>query len=156
MTVATISTSYQPQLTNEQINVTTTSQSQTTHNIEQHQLEHSFVPLTQPSLTAPSNHDINRVTILQTTNTSQVCTPNGVNIVAILPGTSTVSTTTTQTQFSNSTSTSLSLLTPQPQPQPISSSSSSSSSLSSSLSNARQQQYNNNSNSNGIQILALI
>ena len=151
MTVATISTSCQPQLTNEQINVTTTSQSQTTHNIEQHQLEHSFVPLTQPSLTAPSNHDINRVTILQTTNTSQVCTPNGVNIVAILPGTSTVSTTTTQTQLSNSTSTStsLSLLTPQP--------TSSSLTLSSpSLSNARQQQYNNNSNSNGIQILALI
>ena len=149
MTVATISTSCQPQPTNEQINVTTTSQSQTTHNIEQHQLEHSFVPLTQPSLTAPSNHDINRVTILQTTNTSQVCTPNGVNIVAILPGTSTVSTTTTQTQLSNSTSTSLSLLTPQP--------TSSSLTLSSpSLSNARQQQYNNNSNSNGIQILALI
>lgn len=42
-----------------------------------------------------SHHDINRVTILQTTNTSQVCTPNGVNIVAISPTTSVASNTIT-------------------------------------------------------------
>lgn len=39
-----------------------------------------------------SHHDINRVTILQTTDTSQVCTPNGVNIVAITPTSSVAST----------------------------------------------------------------
>lgn len=56
----------------------TTSQTQT-------QVSIPSKTLTQKASHQSSHHDINRVTILQTTNTSQVCTPNGVNIVAISP-----------------------------------------------------------------------
>lgn len=58
----------------------TTSQSHSPH-------LNSLQSFTQNQSHHSSHHDINRVTILQTTNTSQVCTPNGVNIVAISPTT---------------------------------------------------------------------
>ncbi|XP_074595191.1 uncharacterized protein LOC141850458 isoform X2 [Brevipalpus obovatus] len=51
----------------------------------------SSSPHTSQNITSPGlayKDDVNRVTIHQTTTTSQVCTPNGVNIVAISPVTS--------------------------------------------------------------------
>ncbi|XP_054160804.1 type-2 histone deacetylase 1-like [Oppia nitens] len=77
----------------------TTSQTQTP-------LPKACKPMTQKPSHYSSQHDINRVTILQTTNTSQVCTPNGVNIVAITPTTimsaNTPTTTTTIPNLSTS------------------------------------------------------
>ena len=67
----------------------TTSQTQTQL---LNQVKSVALVMSAPKVQQSSHHDINRVTILQTTDTSQVCTPNGVNIVAISPTSSVANT----------------------------------------------------------------
>ncbi|RWS12883.1 hypothetical protein B4U79_00221, partial [Dinothrombium tinctorium] len=63
---------------------TVTSQIQ--HQQQQQHQQHQQQQQQQQQQTMFYKDDINRVTIHQTTTTSQVCTSNGVNIVAISPG----------------------------------------------------------------------